>query len=289
MLVLLATVAMAQPESRIPLLGEQAPAFTGVSTKGTIHFPDDYGTNWKLILSHPWDFTPVSTSELLELAGLQDEFRELGVDIIVVSADELYLHHAWVEAMEKMRLRDRDPVKIQFPMIEDTSKVIAEKYGMLQDYPHSTRHVRGVYIVDPENKVRSVQFYPMEIGMNMQEIKRVINALQTADENDVIIPADWHPGDDVLLYHYDKKDLKDFLQVHLYSHPRVVETTQRAQQILVELFGAYLEDPRKLPAHVVARFHEEGEARAVGDYIAGMTDRFAMAEHQRLVNPDEPL
>jgi dGTPase len=87
----------------------------------------------------------------------------------------------------------------------------------------------------------------------------------------------------------DKADLKNFLQVHLYSHPRVVETTQRAQRLLAELFRVYLEDPRNLPAHVVARFGEEGEARAVGDYIAGMTDRFATAEHQRLVNPDEPL
>ncbi len=87
----------------------------------------------------------------------------------------------------------------------------------------------------------------------------------------------------------DKDDLKNFLQVHLYSHPRVVETTERAQRLLVELFAVYLDDPRRLPAHVVARFGEEGEARAVGDYIAGMTDRFAMAEYQRLVDPDESL
>jgi dGTPase len=87
----------------------------------------------------------------------------------------------------------------------------------------------------------------------------------------------------------DKADLKNFLQLRLYSHPQVVETTQRAQRILAALFRVYLRDPRKLPAHVVARFDEEGEARAVGDYIAGMTDRFAIVEHRRLVDPDESL
>lgn len=207
-LVLLSIVALAQQESKIPFLGEQAPAFTGVSTKGTIHFPDDYGTDWKLILSHPRDFTPVCTSELLTLASMQDDFRELGVDIIVVSTDELYMHRAWVEAMEKIKLKDGNPVKIQFPLIEDTSRVIAAKYGMLEYHPYSTRYVRGVYIIDPENTVRSIQFYPMEIGRNMQEIKRAIIALQTADKNDVVIPSDWNPGDDVLLYHYQKKDLE---------------------------------------------------------------------------------
>jgi dGTPase len=87
----------------------------------------------------------------------------------------------------------------------------------------------------------------------------------------------------------DKADLQNFLQVNLYSHPRVVEASERAQKILARLFRAYREDPARLPAHVVARFDEEGEARAVGDYIAGMTDRFALAEHARLVDPDESL
>jgi dGTPase len=87
----------------------------------------------------------------------------------------------------------------------------------------------------------------------------------------------------------DKTDLQNFLQLNLYSHPRVVEASERAQRALAELFRAYREDPRKLPAHVVARFGEEGEARAIGDYVAGMTDRFALAEHGRLVDSDEPL
>jgi peroxiredoxin (alkyl hydroperoxide reductase subunit C) len=208
-LVLLATVTMAQRESKIPLLGQQAPAFTGESTHGTINFPDDFGKDWKIIFSHPQDFTPVCTSELLELASMQDDFKNLGVEIVVVSTDMLYIHHAWVEAMENIKLDGREQVKIDFPLVEDHNKAIAEQYGMLQDHTNSTRYVRGVYIVDPANTVRFIQFYPVEIGRNMDEIKRAIIALQTAEENDVVIPANWKPGDDVLLYHYQQQDLKD--------------------------------------------------------------------------------
>jgi peroxiredoxin (alkyl hydroperoxide reductase subunit C) len=146
---------------------------------------------------------------LLELANMQDEFKELDVDIIVVSTDKLSQHLTWVEAMENLELEDRDQVKIPFPLVDDYSKTIAEKYGMLHDHTNTTRYVRGVYIIDPENNVRFTQFYPMEVGRSIHEIKRVIIALQTAQENDVVIPSDFNPGDDVLLYHYKTKDLEN--------------------------------------------------------------------------------
>lgn len=209
-LVLLASITtFGQRDSKIPLLGQKAPTFTGKSTQGTINFPDDFGKDWKVILSHPQDFTPVCTSELLELARLQDDFKDLGVEIVVISTDMLSQHEKWVEAMEDISKKVNDPVKIEFPLVDDNSKAIAEKYGMLHDHSNSARSVRGVYIIDPQNNVRFTQFYPVEVGRSMHEIKRAIIALQTAEKNDVVIPSDWSPGDDVLLYHYQKKDLED--------------------------------------------------------------------------------
>ena len=117
-LILLAAITVfGQRDSKIPLLGQQAPSFTGQSTQGTINFPDDYGNDWKLILSHPQDFTPVCTSELLELASLQDDFKELGVEIVVVSTDMLAQHEKWVEAMENISKKENDPVKIEFDLM----------------------------------------------------------------------------------------------------------------------------------------------------------------------------
>jgi len=101
LIILLSAATFAQNSFRIPLIGEEAPAFKANSTKGVIHFPKDFGNDWKLIVSHPQDFTPVCSSELLELASMQDEFRNLGVDIIVVSTDTLYQHYNWIEWMER--------------------------------------------------------------------------------------------------------------------------------------------------------------------------------------------
>jgi len=206
-MVLLSAIAIAQSEQRIPLIGEKAPSFKSESTNGIINFPEDFGNNWKLIFSHPMDFTPVCTSELLELASMQNEFKELDVDIIVVSTDTLYKHHMWLEAMEEIKFKNREYVKINFPLVDDNNRSIAKKYGMLHDPPNLTRAVRGVYIVDSENTIRFLQFYPTEVGRNIPEIKRAIIALQTSKRNDVYIPANWEPGDDVLLYHHNKEVL----------------------------------------------------------------------------------
>lgn len=206
-IVMLSAITIAQSAPRIPLIGEKAPSFTGESTNGVINFPEDFGRNWKVIFSHPKDFTPVCTSELLELAGMQDDFKELGVDIIVISTDKLAEHHGWVDEIEKIDFKGRGPCKINFPLVDDHKARISYKYGMIHEYRYTTRDVRGVFIIDSDNIIRSLQFYPMEIGRNMNEIKRSIIALQTSDKNDVFIPANWEPGNDVLLYHHDKKDL----------------------------------------------------------------------------------
>ena len=191
--------SVSHKHSRIPLLNEDAPAFTAESTNGTLNFPGDFGSKWKILFSHPADFTPVCTSELLELAKLQQDFKDLNVEIAVVSTNDLNLHKAWKVSMEEMLSKDNDPVKIKFPLIDDSNLDIGWKYGMLTASHESFKAVRGVYIIDPNNKVKAISFYPMEVGRNMEEIKRMVIALQTAEKNTVLIPANWKPGENVLL------------------------------------------------------------------------------------------
>ena len=208
-MILFSAIIVAQDQSRIPLIGEEAPKFKANSTNGVIRFPKDFGSSWKVIFSHPMDFTPVCSSELLELAHMQNEFRELNVNIIVLSTDTLYNHVSWKLAMEQINYKDREPVKIQFPFVDDESRKVSLMYGMIHTPTSTTRNVRGVFIIDPDNIIRSIQFYPVELGRNMQEIKRAIIALQTADQCQVYTPANWNPGDDVILPWRDMEVLAD--------------------------------------------------------------------------------
>jgi peroxiredoxin (alkyl hydroperoxide reductase subunit C) len=210
LLVLLCFTAMISwsqksDNSSIPLIGTKAPSFKAESTNGEINFPDDFGKNWKIIFSHPQDFTPVCSSELLELSYLQPEFDKLGVKIIVVSTDQLSQHIAWKASMESLQYKDRMPQKINFPMVSDEHYIISEKYGMFH-YPTSTpKDIRGVYIIDPDDIVQCIFFYPNSIGRNMDEFLRTVKALQSVHDN-VVIPANWEPGDDVMISYYNQQD-----------------------------------------------------------------------------------
>jgi peroxiredoxin 2/4 len=196
--------------SRIPLIGENAPSFTAGSTIGQITFPDYFGSKWKILFSHPADFTPVCSTEILELAHMQNEFDRLGVKIAVISTDTLYKHFSWKKSLETLKYKGMDPVKIDFPLIDDNSWSASKSYGMLHAPTSTQRDVRGVFIIDPNNKVRAIYFYPMEIGRNMDEIRRTVIALQTADKQKVLIPANWEPGDDVLIpYVRSSKDAEN--------------------------------------------------------------------------------
>jgi peroxiredoxin 2/4 len=191
--------------SSIPLIGSEAPAFKAESTNGPVNFPEDYGKNWKIIFSHPQDFTPVCSSELLELSYLQPEFDKLGVKILVVSTDQLSQHVAWKASLETIQYKGRTPQKINFPLVSDEHYKISEKYGMYH-YPTSTaKDIRGVYIIDADNIVQAIVFYPMSIGRNMDEFVRTVEALQTA-QNNMVIPANWKPGDDVMLTYLNDQD-----------------------------------------------------------------------------------
>ena len=184
---------------RIPLIGEKAPSFTAVSTSGTINFPFDFGSNWKIIFSHPMDFTPVCSTELIELARLQDEFEKIGVKLMVVSTDPLEIHNQWKTILEKIEYKGYSLQKINFPIVDDSKLVISKLYGMIHLETDNNRDVRGVFILDPDNKIRAEYFYPQEVGRNMDEILRTVTALQTADRNNVLTPANWEKGQDVLV------------------------------------------------------------------------------------------
>ncbi len=221
-LLLLLTVALfaqsevkesprSKPESRdfrIPLIGDKAPAFTAESTQGTINFPDDFGRSWKIIMSHPMDFTPVCSSEILELAGMQNKFDKLGVKIIAVSTDLLATHIQWKNALEKIEYKGSPAQKIKFPIVDDASLTISKLYGMIHPETNSTKDVRGVFIIDPDNIIRAEYFYPHDVGRNMDELLRTVLAIQTTDKNHVLTPANWQAGNDVLVPYLPTSDMK---------------------------------------------------------------------------------
>jgi peroxiredoxin 2/4 len=185
--------------NRIPLIGENAPAFTAASTNGLITFPDDFGSKWKILFSHPADYTPVCSSEILELAQMQQDFDEMNTKIAIISTDILEKHYSWKKSLESLNYKNRPPVKIEFPLIADNNWTVSKEYGMLHSPSSSTKDVRGVYIIDPANKIRAIFFYPMQVGRNMDEILRTVAALKTADKEEVLTPANWKPGDDVMM------------------------------------------------------------------------------------------
>jgi peroxiredoxin (alkyl hydroperoxide reductase subunit C) len=185
--------------NRMPLLGDEAPAFKAVTTQGEINFPEDYKGKWVILFSHPADFTPVCTTEFMTFATMMEEFRELNTELIGLSVDSLYSHIAWLRKIEELEYKDMKNVKVQFPLIEDITMDVAKKYGMIQPGQSNTQAVRAVFIIDPESKIRTILYYPLSTGRNFDEMKRIIQALQKADEDNVATPADWRPGDDVIV------------------------------------------------------------------------------------------
>jgi peroxiredoxin (alkyl hydroperoxide reductase subunit C) len=201
--------SIAQSSSKIPLIGSKAPSFSANSTQGKLQFPNDFGKSWKILFSHPQDFTPVCSSELLELANLQSEFDKLGVKIAIISTDNVDQHNMWVAHLEEIDYRGHGKQDIKFPVIDDTNKNASKLYGMLHEPVSSNKDIRGVFVIDPDNIVRSINFYPMQVGRNMNEVVRLVEALQTVDQAQVLTPANWEKGEDVMVpyYPYTKEQL----------------------------------------------------------------------------------
>lgn len=166
--------------SNIPMIGDNAPGFIAESTNGTVSFPDDYADHWKILFSHPRDYTPVCSSEILQLARMQDEFAKLGTNLVVISTDFLQSHFQWKKDLEAIKYGKNEPVKITFPLVADDHFIISRKYGMMHKSVSTTQTVRGVFFINPANKIAAVVFYPMNIGRNMEDIKSTLLALQSA-------------------------------------------------------------------------------------------------------------
>ena len=193
---------LTQDESRnsIPLIGDTAPSFVAESTNGPIHFPEDYERSWKILFAHPRDFTPVCSSELLELAFVQREFDRLGAKLVVMSTDRLESHFAWKAALEEIPYRGRKPVKINFPLVEDSGYKVSELYGMTHPMAKKGPNIRGVFFIDRENFIRAIFFYPGEVGRNTNELLRTLEALQRSDNNfNIVAPANWVSGEPLMV------------------------------------------------------------------------------------------
>lgn len=182
----------------MPLIGDPAPEFRAMTTMGKVEFPKDYKGSWVILFSHPADFTPVCTTEFIAFARMADEFEAMNTKLIGLSIDSLHSHLAWAKSIENIDLGGKGKVKLPFPIIVDSSMNVANKYGMLQTVA-STQTIRAVFIIDPEGMIRTILYYPMSTGRNMDEIKRIVQALQVHDKAGVSTPADWRPGDKVVV------------------------------------------------------------------------------------------
>lgn len=185
--------------NRMPLIGDPAPSFTATTTQGVIHFPEDYKGKWVILFSHPADFTPVCTTEFMTFASMAEEFKALNTELVGLSVDSLYAHIAWLRKIQELEWNGMKKVEVKFPLIEDIRMDVAKQYGMIQPGQSNTQAVRAVFVVDPKGIVRTILYYPLSTGRNFDEIKRIILALQKADADSVATPANWRPGDDVIV------------------------------------------------------------------------------------------
>jgi peroxiredoxin (alkyl hydroperoxide reductase subunit C) len=191
---------MPDTAQHLPLIGEPAPAFQAETTQGPIRFPEDYKGKWVILFSHPADFTPVCTTEFMTFASMQGEFKALNCELVGLSIDSTFSHIAWLRTIkERVQFRDMKDVEVTFPVISDLTMAVSRLYGMLQPSASTTQAVRAVFFIDPESKVRALLYYPLSNGRNFQEIKRLLLAMQTTDTHKVATPADWQPGEEVIV------------------------------------------------------------------------------------------
>ena len=177
----------------LPRLGQLAPPFEAVTSQGVLKL-EDYKGSWLILFSHPADFTPVCTTEFIAFAKIYPELQKRGVELLGLSVDSVSSHIAWVRNVE-----EKTKVKIPFPIVADLNKEVSMAYGMIHPGQSKTETVRCVFIIDDKQVIRTILYYPLTTGRNMDEILRIIDALQTTDANGVATPANWRPGDKVVV------------------------------------------------------------------------------------------
>jgi len=182
------------PQISMPSIGSAAPDFEALSTTGPIKFSDFAPGKWVVFFSHLAVFTAASTTEMSGFAVRQAEFTALNTELLGLSIDSIHSHIAWVN-----NVREKSGVYFRFPIIADLDMKVSRLYGMLQPGASETAAVRAVFFIDPEHKIRLIMYYPMSVGRNMDEILRVLKAMQFSDEHKVSLPLNWQPGEKVIL------------------------------------------------------------------------------------------
>jgi peroxiredoxin (alkyl hydroperoxide reductase subunit C) len=177
----------------LPLLGDPAPDFSALSTHGPLKL-SDYRGRWVVMFSHPADFTPVCTTEFMAFADIAEELAGMNVQLLGLSVDSVPAHLAWVRA-----IREKMGVEVPFPIIADLEMTVAKRYGMIQPAMSTTACVRAVFVIDDKGVLRAMIYYPLTTGRSMPEILRLVKALQTTDAHGVSTPANWQPGDKVVV------------------------------------------------------------------------------------------
>ncbi len=183
----------ASPCVRLPRLGEPAPGFAAVTTHGTLHLADFLGA-WLVLFSHPADFTPVCTTAFMAFAGIHERLRALNCELLGLSIDSVFSHIAWVRNIE-----EKTGVRIEFPVIADLDRAVATAYGMVMPGESATEASRCVFVIDPRGVLRAMIYYPLTTGRNTEEIVRLVQSLQTVDAHQVATPANWKPGERVIV------------------------------------------------------------------------------------------
>jgi peroxiredoxin 2/4 len=182
-----------KPFSQIPRIGDQAPNFEAESTFGPLQL-EDFKGSWLVFFSHPADFTPVCTTEFIEFAKSYDILRKLNCELLGLSIDSIFSHISWVRNIE-----EKFGIKIPFPIIVDLDASVANLYGMIMPGDSTTETSRCVFVIDPDGKIRAMIYYPLTTGRNIDEIIRLVQALQTTDKHTVATPANWKPGEKVIV------------------------------------------------------------------------------------------
>ena len=180
--------------AQMPRIGDLAPDFKAMTTTGMMQFSEHIKGSWTILFSHPADFTPVCTTEMTGFAVLEDEFAKMNTKLVGLSIDSIHSHVAWVN-----NVREKTGIFMKFPIIADIDMKVSKLYGMLQPGESETAAVRAVFFIDPVGKIRLIMYYPLNVGRNMDEIIRVLQALQTADEHKVALPLNWKPGDKAIV------------------------------------------------------------------------------------------
>jgi peroxiredoxin (alkyl hydroperoxide reductase subunit C) len=178
---------------RMPIIGEPAPEFSAVTTHGPLKLSDFRG-KWVILFSHPADFTPVCTTEFMAFSKVNEELGSLNVQLLGLSIDSVHSHLAWVR-----NVKEKMGVEIPFPIIADLDMKVATLYGMIHPGQSSTATIRTVFFIDPEGIMRAMIYYPLSNGRYIPEMIRLIKALQTTDKYGIATPANWQPGDKVVV------------------------------------------------------------------------------------------